>query len=311
MKEMMKIGVMKRTGKKMLLSVPFILCILFVPVLLSCRPHKSHSMVVSSHKSSIKDEQSMKDALPVEEEEPIKYELEILLPKQRDNSDGVILERKSYYCSYNKDYRCANWSAWYLPKTHADGPYKRNNLNIPGNYLEDDPSLDGRQLLSDWYGISGYDHGHLCPSGDNKWSLEAMKQTFFLSNMCVQNSSLNQGAWENLESSCRGWAKKFGGLYIVTGPVFTNKIVKKIGNNLSVPDQFFKVVLDIESKNPKAIGFLYDNSAPSEKEKIESHVKTVDQIETITGFDFFSGLADSLENRIESNADIKDWIIYK
>lgn len=238
-------------------------------------------------------------------------ERELLKPVQVIKRPEIVIKRKSYICSYNKEIRCANWSAWYLSKEHADGPYKRKELKIPGNYIEDESSLEGRQLLSDWDGVINYDHGHLCPSGDNKWDREAMRQTFYLSNMCVQNSLLNQGPWERLESTCREWAKKFQSLYIVSGPVFKTKPIKKIGVGLSIPDQFFKVVLCIDSDEPKAIGFIYDNSNPNDGDRLEYHALTIDEVEKITGYDFFSALPDELENKIESNCSLKDWKVYK
>ena len=218
-----------------------------------------------------------------------------------------IIKRKGYTCSYNKDTKCANWSAWHLSAEHTDGPYKRKDIHIEGYYLEDDRELSNRQSLSDWNGISEYDHGHLCPSGDNKWDLDAMRETFYLSNMCVQNRQLNQESWEDLESACRRWAKKFGGIYIVTGPIFQKKPYRHVGRgNLPVPDAFFKVVLCTNGE-PKAIGFLYENTAPPPRDRMESHACSVDSIEALTEYDFFAGLDDSIEKQVEANPNIKLW----
>lgn len=233
---------------------------------------------------------------------------DIILPKNVTSHKEQIIKRKSYIVSYNPDTRQPNWSAWHLTASHADGPYKRKQLNIDGNYLEDEPSVKGRQYLNDWQGISGYDHGHMCPSGDNKWSLEAMRQTFFLSNMCVQNSALNQGPWEHLESTCRQWAKKYGDIHIVCGPIYYSKAYKRGGTRrrLAVPDAFFKVVMRAGA-NPQAIGFIYQNVTPIDNDKMLSHVVTVDEVERITGLDFFSTLPDKVENAIESHADLRQW----
>lgn len=304
---MMMTGVMRKIGKTYLLSLAGLL---IFATMISCRKHREHLPIVGHYDKT--DEIIVSVAPETTEIEPIiDYERELLLPIQVIKRPEFIIQRKSYICSYNKETRCANWSAWYLPKEHADGPYKRKELKIPGNYIEDESSLEGRQLLSDWDGVFNYDHGHLCPSGDNKWDREAMKQTFYLSNMCVQNSSLNQGPWEHLESTCREWAKKFQSIYIVSGPVFKTKPIKKIGKGLSIPDQFFKVVLCIDSEEPKAIGFIYDNSDPIDGDKLDSHVLSVDEIEKITGYDFFSALPDEVENFIEANYSLKDWKIYR
>lgn len=228
----------------------------------------------------------------------------------KSQCDEQLIARRSYICSYNKDNKCANWSAWKLTKEHADGPFKRRDLHIPNTYLEDGDYLEGKQLLTDWDGITEYDHGHLCPSGDNKWDLSAMKETFFLSNMCVQNRGLNQGPWERLESTCREWAKAFDNLYIICGPIFKSQEHNIIGKNLHVPDSFFKVVLCM-SDEPKAIGFVYENIDPEKGDKLEGHAMSIDDVERITSYDFFSGLDDVLENRIEAGFDFTKWKLHR
>lgn len=231
------------------------------------------------------------------------------IPKGNVHSSEQVLLRKSYICSYNSSKRCANWTSWHLTKEHADGPYKRKQLHIQGGYLEDGDNLKNRQLLSDWTDIEGYDHGHLCPSGDNKWDLDAMKQTFFLSNMCVQNSQLNQGPWERLESTCREWAKKYGELYIICGPIFDNSGNDSIGNNLHLPKAFFKVIYR-PNPEPLGIGFIYDNKVPDINDKLEMHAISIDEVEDITGYDFFESLPDNIENKIERDSEIKKWRLY-
>lgn len=230
------------------------------------------------------------------------------LPRMTVVRAEQIIERKTYTVSYNKDTRHPNWSAWTLTRETAEGPYKRKDLGIKGDYLEDEDNIKGRQRHADWKGTPGYDHGHMCPSGDNKGDLEAMRQTFYLSNMCVQKSELNQGTWENLESTCRSWAKKYGRIYIVCGPIFSTTPMRKIGDKerLFVPDAFFKVVLRMEGE-PQALGFIYQNETPLEGDRLESHVVAVDEVEAITGLDFFSTLPDDLENTIEAHSEIRNW----
>lgn len=304
---MMMTGVMRKIGKTYLLLLAGLL---IFATMISCRKHREHLPIVEHYDKT--DEIIVSVTPETTEIEPIiDYERELLLPIQVIKRSEFIIQRKSYICSYNKETRCANWSAWYLPKEHADGPYKRKELKIPGNYIEDESSLEGRQLLSDWDGVFNYDHGHLCPSGDNKWDREAMKQTFYLSNMCVQNSSLNQGPWEHLESTCREWAKKFKSIYIISGPVFKTKPIKTIGSGLPIPDSFFKVVLCMDTDEPKAIGFIYDNSDPGDGDRLANHALSVDEVEIITGYDFFSVLPDELESKIESHYSLNEWKIYK
>ena len=104
---------------------------------------------------------------------------------------------------------------------------------------------------------------------------------------------------------CRKWAKKYGEVYIVCGPVYMNKEHEAIGDNeVVVPEAFFKVVLCLTGK-PKAIGVVVRNTEGTKKKDL--YYNSIDQVERITGFDFFPALPDSIEDVIEANANIKDW----
>ena len=126
-----------------------------------------------------------------------------------------------------------------------------------------------------------------------------------LTNICPQHESLNSGLWNVIERDCRKWAKKYGEVYIVCGPVLLNKEHETIGKNkVVVPEAFFKVILRLNPK-PAAIGFLVRNNEG--KKKRDQYINTVDDVERITGIDFFPALPDSLENVVEAYANINDW----
>ncbi len=93
-------------------------------------------------------------------------------------------------------------------------------------------------------------------------------------------------------------------MFIVAGPIFNNGKVSNRMGNIAIPDAFFKVLLCMDG-NPKTIGFYYTNT--NDKHNMQDAVRTVDQIEELTGFDFFPQLPDSLENRIESQANLNEW----
>lgn len=213
-----------------------------------------------------------------------------------------ILVRTGYITSYNKDTRCPNWTAWRLTSDHTSGPYKRKGVS----FHEDDEVPFPKAQNAD-YQRSGYDRGHMCPSGDNKWSQQAQEDCFLFTNMCPQSHDLNSGDWNDLEQKCRKWAEREGCIYIVCGPVFRQK--KTIGRSkVAVPDGFYKVVLCMNG-TPKAIGFYYDNE--DGRRPMSAYVHTVDDIERMTGIDFFASLPDAIENRVEASADAKEWGIRK
>lgn len=211
-----------------------------------------------------------------------------------------ILERTGYVASYNKVTLLPNWVAWHLTAERTEGSAKRSGVD----FAEDTEVPEPRATDWDYYN-SGYDRGHMCPAADNKWSKKAMEESFLFTNMCPQNGNLNRGDWNEMEMACRKWAKKYGDLYIVCGPILYKGKHKTIGKNkVVVPEAFFKVVLRT-GDNPQAIGFIYKNTSGNRPK--DSYVNTVDEVERITGIDFFPSLPDDVEKNVEATADIANW----
>lgn len=247
----------------------------------------------------------------------------IEIPASSHFVDEQILSRKAYTTSYNCNTKCPNWVAWHLTSEHTDGPFPRkgvpyysNNGIVEGigsvtqetcrnGYFVDIEAKEPRQLLSDWTRDYNMSHGHMCPAGDNKWDKAAMNQSFLLTNMCPQNERLNGGGWKKLEEKCRTWANQYGDIYIVAGPIFSEPITRTLGEGkIAVPDAFFKVVLCLEG-TPKAIGFLYKNDSSSQS--IRECSCSIDNIEELTGLDFFYSLPDDIENIVESDSNLSKW----
>ena len=221
------------------------------------------------------------------------------LPVAKTKLSQTIKHRTAYTVSYNHDTRQPNWVAWALTRAHASGNLKR------GDFEDDMDMPSPKGMKADYYN-SGFDRGHLCPAGDNKWSQKAMDECFLMTNMCPQTHALNAGIWNSIEQQCRTWAKKYGKVYIVCGPIFLNKQHRKLGKNkVVVPDAFFKVILRT-GKNPQAIGFICRNQSEKGLQK-KDFVNSVDEVERITGYDFFSKLPDNIEKKVEAKADISQW----
>lgn len=222
------------------------------------------------------------------------------VPKGNPDVPSQTLQREGYTASYNKETRMLNWVAWHLTADRLKGKASRKGVEFESDTDVPAPRAD------DWdYYNKGYDRGHMCPAADNKFSVTAMRQSFLFTNICPQESNLNRGDWNELEVSCRNWAKRYGGLYIVCGPILYNQKHKTIGKHkITVPEAFFKVVLRLGDQ-PKAIGFIYKNEGGDHPKSY--YVNTVDQVERITGIDFFCSLPDKTEAAVEAEADIDDW----
>lgn len=273
---------------------------IFFMLLFSCRP------IAHNNSTSISETDSIQECFEIENITDSSIFTNIEIPQIIGNRSVQILKRTGYTCSYNQDTRNANWVAWHLTKEHTSGEWEKNG--IP--YLEDNDVIGVRQENSDWESLNlskeGIDHGHICPAADNKWSKEAMVQSYLLTNMSPQNSELNRGIWETLESRCRGWAKHYGDLYIVAGPIFYTNNYKTFGTNkVGIPDAFYKVIYR-NNRTHEGIGFIFPNIEPS-KQRIEEYAYTIDEVENITGIDFFFNLHDTIESQIESDYELREW----
>lgn len=225
------------------------------------------------------------------------------VPVKINGNPELIINHTGYTLSYNRKTNCPNWVAWELTAEEVDGTVERSTEFLP------DPKLPSAyQVASSDYKNSGYDRGHMCPAGDMKWGIEAMKESFYMSNMCPQNHTLNGGAWERLESACRRWARQEGKVYIVCGPLYNKTTrTRSIGKDhtILVPDAFFKVVLSTRKGHEKAIGFFFLNT--DSKQTMGEACTSVDEIERITGYDFFPILVDKLEDKVESKFKLSSW----
>lgn len=224
----------------------------------------------------------------------------IEIPAPLKNGTELILKREGYTVSYNKTTLQPNWVAWCLTNDRCIGPAKRPQRA----FHEDTDVPEPRAVDADYYN-SGFDRGHMCPAADNKKNDEMMLQSFLFTNICPQNHGLNVGDWNEMENQCRRWAKTYDRIYIVCGPIFYNQKHKTIGKHkIPVPEAFFKVVLRMDS-SPQAIGFIYKN-ASGDRPKGD-YVNTVDQVERITGYDFFPALPDDVEKSVEATANLENW----
>ena len=217
-----------------------------------------------------------------------------LVPRQEQ-----IIRHSGYTVSYNKDLKIPNWVSYELTREETKGKEKRGNRFIA------DPLVTGPIATNADYTRSGYDKGHMAPAADMKWSPEAMKESFYFSNMCPQHPQLNRRGWKNLEEKIRNWAIADSAIIIICGPII-EKQPKTIGKNkVVVPQRFFKVVLSPFAKPIRAIGYFFNNEQAVEP--LSSYVVTVDSIESLTNMDFFAPLPDEIENKIEANANYSLW----
>ncbi len=146
----------------------------------------------------------------------------------------------------------------------------------------------------------------MAPAADMKWSEQAMRESFYMTNICPQLHNLNAGDWKDLEELARDLAQQYGSIYITCGPIVEANY-QTIGKNhsIAVPSAFYKVFLRKTHKGWTSIGFIMPNQAGNRP--LMTYMLTVDEVEEQTGIDFFYNLPDSIESQVESTYSVADW----
>jgi endonuclease G len=224
------------------------------------------------------------------------------IPAKIPGRQEQIIEHAGYTASYNSDWKIPNWVAYELTREEVEGVTPRGKKFIPDTEVP-----CGKSATADDYKNSGWDRGHMAPAADMKWSEQAMKESFYLSNICPQNKNLNSGVWKDLEEQVRGLAMEKGNIYVVCGPV-VSKRPQTIGyNKVVIPDAFVKVLLRNDNGNWFAIAFMFANE--SGRKPLSTYAMSVEDMQAVTGIDFFPALPDNIEERIESQVDFTKWNI--
>lgn len=213
--------------------------------------------------------------------------------------NSQTIDYSAFKLSFNHSLRIPNWVSWELTAAETYG-------NLPRGKFQADPDVDDCPWPSD-YTATGYDRGHMAPAADMKFDPQAMKECFYMTNICPQTHSLNGGTWKKLEEKCRLWARVDSSIIIVCGPVLTPRPDTYIGDdeNIAVPASFFKVICAPYSNPPRAIGFIMPNGKVAGG--LQAAAVSVDSVETLTGLDFFAAMPDSIENIIESECRFHYW----
>ena len=197
---------------------------------------------------------------------------------------------RNYSFGWSQKDRVALWVAYPLCKLYTNGSVGRT----------DEWALDpllGEDSAAPFGGYAGdYARGHQLPSADRQCCYEANAQTFYGTNITPQLNAHNEMIWADLEQKVRGYAKSSDTTYVVTGVVVSGK--SKVerdsnGNNVTVPDAYFKAVLKYSKSSTlgtwNAAAFFLEHRAYSGSVGKE-HSMSIDELEKKTGIDFFVNL---------------------
>jgi len=228
---------------------------------------------------------------------------------------ATLRYRTDYVLSYDGRNRVPHWVCEHLNAERLKGDADRKKSKF-----KEDPSIpvEFRSTLNDYKG-SGFDRGHMAPAADHKSSQKAMDDTFFLSNMSPQvGIGFNRDYWSRLEDRVREWALSKKELYVYTGPLYIpeaeadgKKYVKYQvigGNNVAVPTHFFKVILaEMADGRIEMLAFVLPNRKIPPDTALASFLASVDEVERLSGLDFFNVLDRETQERMEKERQTRVW----
>ncbi len=226
----------------------------------------------------------------------------ILVKSDPDGVYGV-----NYAIEWDCDKRAQRWSAFQMYKGNSGGNVGRNeewseDLDIPYEY---------RSHFDDYTG-SGYDRGHMVASADRQVSVSMNAQTYLLSNMHPQIHAFNAGIWEKLEERIRAWNRDDfrDTLYVVKGGTIDHfyDIKNYTSSGLIVPGHFFMAILCLKDETYRAIGFYLDHDGSIDaNDNLQNYVKSIDELEDLTGIDFFPNLNSADKISVEKQVTLSNW----
>lgn len=235
---------------------------------------------------------------------------------------------RNYSVCYDVDRHISHWVAYPIFKKVYETPVLRrdNDFNYdPNDQLPVIPTRDQQYIGTGGngrgYGARGYDRGHMLPQASRYNNYEPNRMTYYGTNMMPQDSTLNQNIWATLEGKVRGWGglQTYDTLYVVTGAAFkSTKTIDNANGPIAVPSHCWKVLLrqrgnqnrqisQFKADELKAIGFVFTNDDAGAATSIESAVRSVKEIEELTGFKFFRNLDPAVADAVKSQKNLADW----
>lgn len=235
---------------------------------------------------------------------------------------------RNYSVCYDVDRHISHWVAYPIFKKVYETPVlsRVNDFNYdPNDQLPVIPTRDQQYIGTGGngrgYGARGYDRGHMLPQASRYNNYEPNRMTYYGTNMMPQNSTLNQNIWASLEGKVRGWGglQTYDTLYVVTGAAFkSTKTIDNANGPIAVPSHCWKVLLcqrgnqnrqisQFKADELKAIGFVFTNDDAGAATSIESAVRSVKEIEELTGFKFFRNLDPAVADAVKSQKNLADW----
>lgn len=225
-----------------------------------------------------------------------------------NNHTHYLIQRPVEAIDYNDTHRQPNWASWHLTAADVGSSGRSSSFfvdtNLPSNFY--------RVLTTDYSG-SGYDRGHMCPSADRTDTTANNDQTFLMSNIIPQSPDNNQGVWANLETYCRTLAQASNEVLITCGPEGFDGSRTASSGSIFIPSNVWKIIvvvpqgsgstLDRITAASRVIAVNIPNIAGIRSDPWQKYLTSVNQLQTNTGFTFFTALDTNLAPVLRARVD--------
>ncbi len=211
------------------------------------------------------------------------------------------LENRGYVVGYSESMKNPLWVAYRLfdvPKLESGKRQSRFSVDTRTRI----------QVAHNDYTRSGFDRGHMAPNFGiaTRYGAEAQKETFLMSNIVPQSPGVNRHIWKDLEMRvAKRYGRYFREVWVITGPVFQGEI-KKLDSGVPVPSAYYKIIVDEQNGELRALAFLVQQRCPPYT-RIKECLVSIDRLEELTGLDFFSDLPYGVEAELESKPATRLW----
>ena len=221
------------------------------------------------------------------------------------NTNNYLMQKPQFVLSYNRGKGIPNWVGWQLDQTWLGEVERRNDFRA-------DPSLPTHwdKVEPRDYTRSGYDRGHMAPSGDRTNTEVNNSATFLMTNIVPQAPDNNQGPWVDLEIYCRDLVAEGKELYIMAGG-YGDKTA--IANGKVIPPQhLWKIIvvmdetdLGVEGISPETeiIAIDIPNQQGIKTARWQQYKVTINSLEKNTGYNFLSNIPNSTQDLLENRID--------
>ena len=213
--------------------------------------------------------------------------------------NDTLVRYDAFDVHFNGERGIANCTVYEFVVNELNGTAERSGDFMPDTGVKGCPSLQD-------YAGSGMDRGHLVPAADLKWSADAMRQSFLLTNVAPMHKALNEGGWAKLEEKVREWTARDSALLVFTGPVVSESDTTLSSGRVAVPSAYYKVIIAPCVRPVRAIAFIYPNGHSGGR--LRQYAVSVDEVERRTGLDFFPFLTSEEQKSLESPVNLDAWL---